>query len=321
MCDFLEKLEETSKNKCTFHEIFSWLKNYENSDRLRDKFLEYEELAFAFVAKDQCDGDYYVPQIAGQTEDGKDFAYPNKSMISIDMLEYWKNRASKTLSPMLRLRYLGLQVEFRPLFGEKVSGQDRFDYANSIIEATEGDLFKYPTEGFSHLNRALKMATSSKNNGYIEKVKAAYINYDLKYSSDSAPGLYSKIVCAIMNYPQAFTNDEIVKIEKCTTDRFDRLCNSEDYWSAKECSDLLVDYYGHKRKEEALGVLRKLEAKTISMNESLGAMTAQIYLHKINQHYSVLSANEDQERISVEIAQLGQFVLNSLHPIAILFDN
>lgn len=316
MENYIEELDMFPEKKTSFSELEMNLRESKDMTPEQRKDLEFEKLALAFSTNHDT-STYYGPKISGKREDGTNFEFPHKSMISKEALDYWRGRANKTSNPLLKLRYIGLQIEFRPIVGENAFGQERFEYIDTIIAAVENDIFEHSYEGFMHLNRALKIATFTKRNIYIEKVKTAYFNYDAKYSTDETPGLYSQIIDALKEYPKVFTNDERVRIEKSINDRYYRLYNSDNYYYLKDCAEVLVDYYGVKDREKSLNILRQLEAKTINMNDVLGPMRTQIFLHSINQRYFTLSSKEDQERISAEIAKIGPEVVNSLKPIEI----
>lgn len=318
MNKYLDEFDKVPKEKTSFIELEMKMQKSEDMTPEQKKDLEFEKLALAF-STNYDEHTYYGPKVSGKREDGTDFEFPNKSMISKEVLNYWRDRVKNTGNPLLKLRYLGLQIEFRPIIGEKALGQERFDYIESIITAVENDLFKHPYEGFMHLNRALKMAIFTKQDVYIEKVKTAYFYYDSKYSTDSTPGLYSQLIYAVKEHPDAFTEIEKERIEKSIINRHNRLCSSDNYFNLKDCSDVLVDYYGVKGKDKALNILRLLENKTISMKDILGPMRAQIFLHFINQRYFTLTSKVDQERISAEIAKIGPEVVSSLKPVEIPF--
>lgn len=316
MENYIEELDKFPESKTSFTELEMNLRESKDMTPEQRKVLEFEKLALAF-STDHDTGAYYGPKMSGKRKDGTDFEFPHKSMVSKEALDYWRERANKTSNPLLKLRYLGLQIEFRPIVGENAFGQERFDYIDTIIAAVENDVFEHSYDGFLHLNRALKVAIFTKQNIYIEKVKTAYFNYDAKYSTDDTPGLYSQIVDAIREHPKVFTDDEKTRIEQNVTDRYHRLYKGDNYSNLKDCAEVLVDYYGVKNREKSLNILRQLETKTISMTDVLGPMRTQIFLHYINQRYFTLSSKEDQERISVEIAKIGPEVVNSLKPIEI----
>lgn len=316
MDNYLEKLDKFPKEKTSIFELEMQLHESEDMTPEQKKNLEFEKLALAF-STNHDEHTYYGSKISGKREDGTDFEFPHKSMISKETLDYWRERATNTANPLLKLRYLGLQIEFRPIIGEKALGKERFDYIDSIITAVENDLFKHPYEGFMHLNRALKIAIFTKQDTYIEKVKVAYFNYDSKYSTDNAPGLYSQLIDAIKEHPNTFTEVEKERIEKSIVDRYNRLYTSDNYYDLKSCAEILVDYYGVKEQGKALNILRQLENKTINMKDTLGPMRAQMFLHFINQRYFTLSSKDDQDRVSVEIEKIGPDVVNSFKPIEI----
>lgn len=316
MENYIEKLDKFPEYKTSFTELEMNLRDSKDMTPEQRKDLEFEKLALAFSTNHDSDA-YYGPKISGKKEDGTDFEFPHKSMVSKEALDYWRERANKTSNPLLKLRYLGLQIEFRPIVGETAFGKERFDYIDTIITAVENDIFEHSYEGFMHLNRALKIAIFTKQNIYIEKVKNAYFNYDAKYSTDDTPGLYSQIVNAIKEHPKVFTDDERTRIVKSINDRYHRLYKSDNYSNLQDCAEVLIDYYGVKDREVSLNILRQLETKTISMTNILGPMRTQIFLHYINRRYYTLSSKEDQERISVEIAKIGPDVVNSLKPIEI----
>lgn len=316
MSNYLQELDKFPEKKTSFSELELLLHESENMTSEQKKNMEFEKLALAFSTNHDT-GIYYGPKISGKREDGTDFEFPHNSMISKEALDYWRERANKTSNPLLKLRYLGLQIEFRPIVGENAFGQERFDYIDTIIAAVENDVFEHSYEGFMHLNRALAIAIFTKQNIYIEKVKTAFFNYDAKYSTDDTPGLYSQIVDAIREHPKVFTDDERTRIMKSVNDRYHRLYKSDNYSNLNDCAEVLVDYYGVRDRDKSLNILRQLEAKTINMTDVLGPMRTQIFLHRINQRYFTLSSKEDQERISIEIAQIGPDVVNSLKSIEI----
>lgn len=75
------------------------------------KVLEFEKLALAFSTNHDSDA-YYGPKISGKKEDGTDFEFPHKSMVSKEALDYWRERADKTSNPLLKLRYCSLSQKF-----------------------------------------------------------------------------------------------------------------------------------------------------------------------------------------------------------------
>lgn len=316
MCKFIEELEKLASEKTSFHELAFSLHDPADLEENQKKKFDFEKLALSF-ATGVDEREYYRPTFTGKNGDGTDFEIPNKSMVSKEALDYWRDRAEATTSTLLKIRYLGLQNEFRSLIGEKAQGSDIFGYLDSIVEACEKDLFIDPHEGFQHLERAMKIAVTTKRAPYIEKVKNAFLNYDKRYFSDEAPRYYSRIVLALKKYPDAFTENEKEQIENNVLSLYDNLSQTDKYHYLGECVELLVDYYGVNDKEKVLNILRQFERKTISMKDNLEAMRAQIFLHKINQHYFTLSSKEDQERVNVEIANLGAEVINNLDTIEI----
>lgn len=313
---FIDELDKMPTEKTSFHEIGFLMKKSEDMDDEGKKHFEYEKIALSF-STDSDEKEYYRPCFSGKNEDGSEFEFPNKTMVTKETLNYWRERANETGNPLLKLRYLGLQIEFRPLVGDKIDGKELFAYIDSIVDAIDNDLFKYSNEGFQHLERALKIAVTTKNTPYIEKVKTAFFNYDSKYSTDETPGLYSNIVFALKKNPAVFTDEEKEQIEKSVLSRYDRLYNSDKHYFLNECMELLVDYYGVKNREKTLNILRQFEGKTYNLKDSLGAMRTQIFLHRINQHYFTMNSKEDMERVNVEIAKLGPEVVKSLNPVEI----
>lgn len=318
MDKYVETLDQFPKGKTSFLELEMQLQESEDMTSEQKKNLEFEKLALAFSTNYDAE-DYYGPRVSGKNEDGTNFEFPHKAMVTKDALDYWRDRASRTSNPLLKMRYLGLQIEFRPIIGEKALGKERFDHVDTIITAVENDLFKHPYEGFMHLNRALKIAIFTKQDAYIEKVKAAYFYYDSKYSTDSTPGLFTQLIDAAKEHPNAFTKVEKERIEKSIIDRYNRLYANDNYYDLKSCAEILVDYYGVRERDKALNILRQLENKTIKMKDILGPMRAQMFFHFINQRYFILSSKDDQDRISVEIAKIGPDVVNSFKPIEIPF--
>lgn len=317
MSTITEAIDRYPEEKMSMKELTNYLAKPNKNDPEEMKYADYENIALSFVATHDGSGDYYRPCISGKNADGVPFEFPSKGLIDKTTLDYWRDRVKTTQNPILKMRYLGLQIEFRPSVGEKASGKERFDYIDSILEAVNGDLFKYALEGFSHLDRALQIAETTKNAEYIAKVKDAYFKYDRKYASDKYPGIFARIVMAAKRFAKLFTQNEKDIIEQSTIDRFERLETSNDYFRFSECADLLVEFYGPQKREQAIGILERLAAKTIANKKDLGAMRTQIFLHRIAQSHYNLSDKNGQERVMKEIEKLGHEVVAEFKPIEI----
>ena len=87
MENYIEELDKFPECKPSFTELEMNLRDSKDMTPEQRKDLEFEKLALAFSTNHDSDA-YYGPKISGKKEDGTDFEFPHKSMVSKEALDY-----------------------------------------------------------------------------------------------------------------------------------------------------------------------------------------------------------------------------------------
>lgn len=143
-----------------------------------------ETAAFHFVAADTDDrspwGSYFRPIKTTINKDGTVSHSPNAGDIDASVLEYWEQRASSTLHPVLRARYADLVWEF----GKRVPGADPvlgFAWVAIAIDAyldtVQQFLIEHESQAWRFIDRAIELALAIPDVARVKRAKTALFGF------------------------------------------------------------------------------------------------------------------------------------------------
>ena len=275
--------------------------------------LLLEQMAFDFVEDYPNNktgwGTYFGPMFILPNKEEKFVEYPSIKKITPKIIDYWEDRAKKATHPTLKARYSNLIWDF----SEKVKGKKPHYsiaqiFIDSVIEITEKNLHKYPTDIIKKLERALSLGLTINDKERIAKLKNTIIRYENKISEDDKPGLCGfSYELLVKNKKIVLGGDEEKEIIRTLEQRFERLLKGNDIWPAKRSANLLIDQYKRTGKlEEAKSILLNLGNMIQQKAELVSALVGCGWLEELYHLYLQHGLKDEADKISIKIKELGE---------------
>ncbi len=183
----LDKLRERNNE----HSISSKIKKATEEDQSTEAVAERIAFEFCEDYSRQANGwgTYYGPMSVWASDDGNTYESPSISFVNNEVIEYWKIRSKSTNNPIMKARYSGLVWDLsETAIGEKPDYRIAIDYVNALLDVTNEDLCKHPTEIITKITRAYKVSSSLNNSELIERCIASAINLEDRIAEDDKAG-------------------------------------------------------------------------------------------------------------------------------------
>ncbi|PGB24786.1 hypothetical protein COM06_20015 [Bacillus toyonensis] len=227
---------------------------------------EYEKMALSLMTGGDYAYDvdsYFTPVYYKQK------IYPEKSMISIETLSYWQQRALETSNGILMARYGDLVWNFSKKMDIRVDNV--FRYAKIAIQGyisiVEDNLISDPFELKTNILRALQLAKLLNQKEDINKVQQTMLNLEKRISEDAEIGLWGFCFDTLIleDNGSCITIEQYSEIITEINGKFERLLkrmneSGEQLWYAVEYAvKKLLTYYRQNEKEKVTYILKEVE--------------------------------------------------------------
>ena len=273
---------------------------------------------------------YYGPQFTFIKDDTQEeICSPSIDDITIEIIEYWENRAQVVKNPLLKMRYTGLVFVFKKkLFNVEPDYRSiKLGHINALFEVVNGDYCHHKSIILGYAERALELSIGFNNRELQDKSVNVFYNAHKRYSQDDMhPGIWGRIMQSLIKYRPFFAKyeDEILKEQ---LDRYERLRglalsegqNTDRYFHVlSDQVDLLAEYYHSvgqiERVESLLETL--LTAIKLSIN-ARGGLWGQGMLQRMQDRYRKYGFDKQANRLFVDLSDLGGLTLKEMHPVSV----
>lgn len=322
MNDELAKLMdelEHSNEKTSEHSIFFKLRNVTEGDQSLEATAE--RIAFGFI-EDYLDkqngwGTYYGPMMVWVGDEGKTYESPSISLVTNDVIEYWKTRLQNTSNPLLKARYSGLLWDFtETAVGEKPDNKIAIDYVNALLDVTDNDLCEHSTETIKKITRAYGVATGLNNSELIERTIERAIKLEDRIAEDDKAGLWGFCFdLFVLGKSRHLSQAQEKKLIQDLEARLVRVSKEQSPWVCESAGIPLATYY--RSKGMGKEVNRVIDVVGRCFEDACESLSPPIrvssWLQHIHDVYINFNMKEKAERVSKKISEVSLEVEESMH--------
>jgi hypothetical protein len=315
--ELLEELDN-SNQQLGEHSILSKI----NSVTREDESLEAksEKIAFSFYENyennDPDWGSYYGPMAVWTGEDGEVYESPNLSLVSEEMLDYWKARAEKTNNHLMKARYTGLIWDLtQPVLHRSPNYQIAIAYVNALIMICERDLCEYPSGSIQKITRAFWVARALNNEPLIEACINTAILLEDRIAVDDKPGLWGFCFdLFVLGKEETLTTPQKDKLISGLEARLSRVSLNDSPWVCESAGIPLATYYRSINQiEDVKRIVEVVGSSFETVHEGQAAiLTSSLYRH-VHDIYIRFNLKEKAESVSRKIAEIGPDVAEDMH--------
>ncbi|HEY4325938.1 MAG TPA: DUF4209 domain-containing protein [Mucilaginibacter sp.] len=325
----LEPLDNLEKKGIDEREISNALRQLipENPEEVFIE-LKAELIAFDFAENYRSEktgwGTYFGPMFVMNNGDGTATESPSISLVDATMIDYWEERASDAVNPILKARYSGLVWDFKhKITGISPSHEIAKIYIRALIDTAAGDYHRYPTATFGKLKRALTLAIAINHEELIRQAKNGIIGYENGHAKDDKPGLWGYSFDLLVNNKKVnLSNEEeqqIVgelenKLARLTaTDSSDQKINP---WAAEAAAERLGNYYRKAGdSENSRRVILSIGDAFQKILDEGSAMQVSGWLDHLFKLYNKFNLKEEAAEILLKIREVGPKAAQELKPV------
>lgn len=282
-----------------------------------------ERMAFGFSEdykhKQSGWGTYFGPMMVGFGDDGKAYESPSISSITEEVVEHWISRSQSTSNPVLKARYCGLIWDLsNAAIGKKPDHTVAINYVNALLEITDKDLCKHPTESIKKITRAYKVASGLNNTSLINRCIESAINLEDRIAEDSKAGLWGFCFdLFVLGKSKYLYEDQREKLIEGLEQRLMRLSKDSSPWGCESAGVRLADYYRVKgNKEEATRVIKVVGKSFEDACDNVAPIQASSWLQHVHDIYISFNMKSDAERITKKITEVGPDVVDSMQELS-----
>lgn len=276
-----------------------------------------EVMAFDFCENYQNQvndwGTYYGPMMVLKNRDGTFMVSPSIKRVTVEMVQYWTERAAVARHPVIRARYADLVWDFSKIIvGTSAPYNIGWTAIDSIIEIAKKNCHKYEVQVITKLERALSLALALNDTARIEAVLGAVVSYEDHIAQDSKPGLWGFAYDLLLErnkiaMPERLTRKLIDDLES----RLKRVAKPEnpadtDAWAADAAALRLASYYRARgRAKEMRRVLMEFGFAFEQTSVNASALQASAWLQHVHDVYVEYGLNAEAEGIAIKLQQVG----------------
>ena len=273
-------------------------------------------------------GTYFGPMMVWNNGDGTSTESPSIKKVTPEMLDYWENRASLKINPILIARYSGLVWDFKEkITGERPNIELGKEYVRSILQIAQGKFSKQAFDTFTKLERALKLSIGFNDPELIKLCKETIISFEKDNAIDDKPGLWGySFDLLIANKKVVLEDEEERNIIDDLEDRLSELTDGSeekkiDPWAAERAAERLAIYYRKKQKpDDVQRVIFKIgEAYEAIISDGSAMQIAGWYDH-LYQLYKSYGFRNEADNYLKKIREIGPKTTEELGTISHSFE-
>lgn len=278
-----------------------------------------EKIAFGFYEdyqhKQSGWGTYFGPMMVWVGDDGKVYESPSISSVTEEIMEHWINRSKSTTNPILKARYCGLVWDLSKAAIDKNPDYTiAIEYVNALLDITDKDLCKHPSEAIKKIIRAYKVAVGLNNSDLINRCIESAINLEDRIAEDGKAGLWGFCFdLFVLGKSKYLSKDQREKLIEDLEQRLIRLSEDSSPWGCESAGVRLADYYRVKgNKEEVTRVVKVVGKSFEDACDDVAPIQASSWLQHVHDLYISYNMKDDAERITKKITEIGPKVVDSM---------
>lgn len=271
-------------------------------------------------------GTYFGPSMWGEDERGNRTYSPSLDGLGEDFLNYWLQRATASIHPILKARYADLIWDLARLIGGKRPKVEIAHLAiDAYLEADARSLYPDDMHHFPALKRALRLAVQLRDTQRRDGARAALLTLHSQAMDRVRRGergaWWLSFREMLDNKGAAFSDEEreqlVADVEEVHLVRSDQ-SDSKRYepHDAQDAAKALIDFYRAQRQSDDVKRLQASLGACIEQFAALGdAMLAAHVLPEAVEQYRACGRNADARRVQRLLetkigeanGQMGQF--------------
>ena len=321
--DKLVKLLNELDNSCEKNSedlIFSKISNVTKEDESTESVAERNAFTFCEDYHDKENwGTYYGPMIVWPDGNGNIRESPGRSCITKDVIKYWTERSQNTKNLLMKSRYAGLVWDFsETAIGKKADYQIAIDYINALIDVVDNDLCDRPTDAKTKIIRAYNVAMGLNQSDLIKRCIESTINLEDRVAEDDKPGLWGfSFNLFILGKCKNLSNVQEKKLIQDLESRLGRVSKGHSPRVCESAGILLATYYRSKRIDSEVTRVIEIVGDCFEKScEGLSPMQILSWLQHTHDIYINYNMNDNAERISKKISEIGPKVADSMQTIS-----
>lgn len=278
-----------------------------------------EKIAFGFYEdyqhKQSGWGTYFGPMMVWVGDDGKVYESPSISSVTEEIMEHWINRSKSTTNPILKARYCGLVWDLSKAAIDKNPDYTiAIEYVNALLDITDKDLCKHPSEAIKKIIRAYKVAVGLNNSDLINRCIESAINLEDRIAEDGKAGLWGFCFdLFVLGKSKYLSEDQREKLIEDLEQLLIRLSEDSSPWGCESAGVRLADYYRVKgNKEEVTRVVKVVGKSFEDACDDVAPIQASSWLQHVHDLYISYNMKDDAERITKKITEIGPKVVDSM---------
>ena len=313
------------------HDIKSNLDKFrvQNKDVVSLKELEHELIAFSFEERfeDQKNENplgksFYWPAFISYAADGQHVsAFPQRSNITTEQLDYWSDRIKNTKNPILKCRYSGLCWDFLK------DGKNRIEFAKGFIDSVIDLSKKIKNKELSIMldnkfRQALSLSIKIEDKSRKNKIVDSIINYEKVSAIDEKCGTWGLSFDSLIREENFSNKIDLSKTQRNwiiselnrRLEKFSKQDENIDYTMPLEAAvHRLLYYYKLRNKKDKLkDIVLKLKDHTISVSKKYTGMMKSARLSKLKGTLNQYGFSDEISSIEPLIAESEKESLNDL---------
>lgn len=269
---------------------------------------------------------YFGPILVYQNaETGEIIEFPDRNLITADVVSYWETRLLNVKNIILKARYLGLIWEFKLyVTGVKCSIDIARQYIRSLISIVNEDYMPNALLGKIKAERAIKLSKKLSQIELLADAKTALQEYVVRHEKWNAIAIWSTAYRISVECPSSYTPEEQKALIADLEERFDQIYNmptqgdkdeKRDPWLLMDLSRLLAEYYKKHSIQKIKQLFEKVEKSFDAASSDqikLQLMGNYNTLHKLLLKYDL---KEEASKLSIKIAKLGEGIQDEMQVI------
>lgn len=311
-------------------DIYSYTSYYRSCDASEKETTAYKAEIMGFELTEDykserdvyCGKFYYGPFLVNQDSTGVYIEYPNRALITKDLLYYWENRIYESKNIILRARYAGLVWDFKThVIGEKPDIKIARIHIQSLIKIVNEDYMPHPILGVQHAERAITLSKKLGQKDLLDEAKQALNGLIIRHGKWNSIGIWGASYKISTECSNSYSQEEQATLISDLEQRFIQLYNmqvsdeeqsSRDPWLLMNLADILADYYSKKNPDKIGELFEKVEKSFDAISDKLVKLQLVGNYSQLHNLLSKYNLKDKASQLSKKIAICGNGIQNEM---------
>ena len=310
-------------------DLFVYASQYRGCDDAEKNTVAYQAEVMASELTEDYTSDndvfngkfYFGPYMVFQDKNTGEFIeYPDRKLITPEIISYWETRIDDAKNCILRARYSGLVWDFKSFItGKKCDIKIARTYIQSLISIINNDYLSHPILGVKQAERAIKLSKKLNQIDLLCEAKLALHNLISRHGKGNAIGIWGSAYRISTECPDSYTSEEQKALIADLETRFIQIYNlpasgekKRDPWLLMDLADILSGYYKKHSPNKIEDLFEKVE-------ESLDAIISDMAKLQLVGNYSQLhkllvkhGLQDKAAKLSIKIVKFGEGIQDEM---------